>query len=70
MISKMLTMTRIYNSSTAVGNIRRGLALSRDYASRRIIGKVPLSEMPLQLRVLSRLEVIHRGNLMLFLRMS
>lgn len=26
--------------------------------------------MPLQLRVLSHLEVVHRGNLMLYLRMS
>lgn len=43
MISKMLTITRIYNSATAVGVIRRGLALARDYASRRVIGKTPLS---------------------------
>jgi alkylation response protein AidB-like acyl-CoA dehydrogenase len=55
MISKMLTITRIYNSATAVGVMRRGLALARDYASRRIIGKTSLSNMPLQLRVLSNL---------------
>lgn len=66
----MLTITRIYNSATAVGVIRRGLALARDYASRRVIGKTPLSQMPLQLRVLSHLEVVHRGNLMLYLRLS
>ena len=70
MISKMLTITRIYNSATAVGVIRRGLALARDYASRRVIGKTTLSNMPLQLRVLSHLEVVHRGNLILYLRMS
>lgn len=55
MISKMLTITRIYNSATAVGIMRRGIALARDYAGRRVIGKTPLSEMPLQLRVLSHL---------------
>ncbi len=55
MISKMLTITRIYNSATAVGVMRRGLALARDYASRRIIGKTSLANMPLQLRVLSNL---------------
>ena len=66
----MLTITRIYNSATAVGLIRRGLALARDYAERRIIGKTKLSEMPLQVRVLSDLEVIHRGNLIFYLRLS
>lgn len=70
MISKMLTITRIYNSATAVGIMARGLALSRDYASRRTIGNTKLSDMPLQLRVLSNLQVIHRGNLMLYLRVS
>lgn len=55
MISKMLTITRIYNSATAVGIIRVGLALARDYASRRTIGKTNLANMPLQLRVLSHL---------------
>jgi len=70
MISKMLTITRIYNSATAVGIIRRGLALARDYSSRRIVGKTYLSNLPLQLRVLSHIEVIHRGNLILYLRLS
>ena len=51
----MLTITRIYNSATAVGAMRRGLALAREYASRRTIGKKLLSDMPLQLRVLSEL---------------
>lgn len=51
----MLTITRIYNSAAAVGYMRRGLALSRDYASYRQIGNKKLSDMPLQLRVLSEL---------------
>ena len=50
--------------------MRRGLALARDYASRRNIGKHKLQDMPLQLRVLSELEVKHRGNLILYLRLS
>ena len=69
MISKMLTITRIYNSATAVGVMRRGLALARDYADRRVIGKTKLSQMPLQLRVLSDLEIVHRGNLIMYLRL-
>ncbi len=70
MISKMLTITRIYNSATAVGIMRFSLALAKDYASRRVIGKTLLSSMPLQLRVLSHLEVMHRGNLILYLRLA
>jgi alkylation response protein AidB-like acyl-CoA dehydrogenase len=70
MISKMLTITRIYNSAYAVGLIKRGLVLAKDYASRRSIGKTTLSNMPLQLRVLSHLDVMHRGSLILYLKIS
>jgi len=70
MISKMLTVTRIYNSATAVGIMRRMLALSRDYSSRRIIGKSTLNNMPLQVRVLSQMEVTHRANLTFYLSIA
>jgi len=53
MISKMLTVTRIYNSATAVGLMRRGIAFVRDYSNRRMIGKNQLSDLPLHLRVLA-----------------
>lgn len=49
--------------------MRRAISLARDYADRRVIGKVKLSSLPLQLRVLSQLEVVHRGNLILLLRL-
>lgn len=55
MISNMLTVTRIYNSATAVGLMRRGISLVRDYSDRRIIGKHKLANLPLHLRVLSDL---------------
>ena len=70
MISRMLTVTRIYNSATAVGLMRRGIALVRDYSERRIIGKRKLADLPLHLRVLADLDVIHRGNLIFFLKLS
>ncbi len=66
----MLTVTRIYNAATAVGIMRRGIALVRDYSDRRIIGKQKLADIPLHLRVLSELEVIHRGNLIFYLKIS
>ena len=70
MISKMLTVTRIYNAATAVGLMRRGIALVRDYSSRRIIGNKKLAEYPLHLRVLADLDIIHRGNLIFYLKIS
>ena len=66
----MLTVTRLYNSATAVGVMRRGIALVRDYSDRRIIGRHKLADLPLHLRVLSDLDVIHRGNLIFYLKIS
>jgi len=70
MISKMLTVTRVYNSATAVGVMRRMLALARDYSGRRNIGKFKLNAMPLQVRVLAHLEVTHRANLTFYLSIA
>lgn len=39
----MLTVTRIYNSASAVSGMRRAIALVRDYSSRRKIGSKPLN---------------------------
>jgi alkylation response protein AidB-like acyl-CoA dehydrogenase len=69
-ISKMLLVTRMYNSATAVGIMRRVIALARDYSSRRKIGNKKLSDMPLQRRVLSHMEVTHRANLIFYLSIS
>ena len=66
----MLTVTRIYNAATAVGVMRRGIAIVRDYSSRRVIGKSRLSDFSLHLRVLSDLDVTHRGNLIFYLKIS
>lgn len=66
----MLTVTRIYNSATAVGIMRRGIAIVRDYSDRRMIGKHKLADLPLHLRVLADLDITHRGNLIFFLKIS
>ena len=66
----MLTVTRIYNSCTAVGIMRRMVAICRDYSSRRSIGSSKLSEMPLQLRVLAHIETTHRANLIFYLNIA
>jgi len=55
-IVPMLEMTRTWNSVCAVSAMRRGIALSRDYARRRIAFGRTLSEQPLHLDTLAWLQ--------------
>ena len=56
-ISTLFNVTRIYNACCSVGNMRRGISLARDYATkRRAFGK-SLSEHALHLETLASLEV-------------
>ena len=56
-IATVLNITRLYNACCAVGFMRRGLALARDYATRRQAFGRPLSEQPLHVETLARLQV-------------
>ena len=56
-IATVLNITRLYNACCAVGFMRRGLALARDYATRRQVFGRSLSEQPLHLETLARLQV-------------
>ncbi|HET9405564.1 MAG TPA: acyl-CoA dehydrogenase family protein [Burkholderiales bacterium] len=62
-IAPMLNVTRTWNSVSACAFARRGLALARDYASRRIAFGAPLSEKPLHLDTLAGLEAEFLGAL-------
>jgi alkylation response protein AidB-like acyl-CoA dehydrogenase len=56
-IAALLNITRAYNACCAVGLMRRGLALARDYACRRrAFGKL-LIDLPLHQETLSELQV-------------
>src|SRR5262249_43377289 len=56
-IAALLNITRAHNACCAVGLMRRGLALARDYArKRRAFGKL-LAEQPLHLETLAGLQV-------------
>ena len=55
-IAPMLNVTRTWNSVSAVALMRRGLALARDYAQRRIAFGAPLSEKPLHVDTLAGLQ--------------
>src|SRR5437867_6758834 len=55
-IVPMLHLTRTWNSITAVAFMRRGLALARDYASKRVAFGAPLAHKPLHVDTLAALQ--------------
>jgi putative acyl-CoA dehydrogenase len=56
-IATVLNITRLYNACCAVAFMRRGLALARDYATRRQAFGRPLSGQPLHVETLAGLQV-------------
>lgn len=55
-IAPMLNVTRTWNSVNAVGYMRRGIALARDYATRRVAFGAPLAQKPLHLDTLAGMQ--------------
>lgn len=60
-IAPMLNITRTWNAITAVSFMRRGLALARDYAKKRIAFGAPLAEKPLHIDTLASLQAEFEG---------
>ena len=55
-IAPMLNVTRTWNSVSAVSYMRRGLALARDYARKRVAFGAPLADKPLHADTLAGLQ--------------
>jgi alkylation response protein AidB-like acyl-CoA dehydrogenase len=55
-IAPMLNITRTWNAVGALATMRRGLALARDYANRRVVFGRPLAEQPLHQETLANLQ--------------
>lgn len=55
-IAPMLNITRTWNAVSAVSYMRRGLALARDYARKRVAFGAPLAEQPLHVDTLAGLQ--------------
>ena len=55
-IIPMLHLTRTWNSVMAAATMRRGLALARDYAQRRVAFDAPLARQPLHVGTLAELQ--------------
>lgn len=62
-IAPMLNVTRTWNAVAACALARRGLALARDYAGKRVAFGAPLAEKPLHADTLAGLEAEFQGAL-------
>ncbi len=62
-IAPLLNITRTWNSVTAASFMRRGLALARDYAQRRVAFGTALARKPLHVDTLAGLEAEFSGAL-------
>ena len=63
----MLNLTRIHNANTSVSYMRRIIALANDYAARRTAFGKKLTEHPLHMLTLGKLNKAFRGNLLMLL---
>ncbi|MDJ0864980.1 MAG: acyl-CoA dehydrogenase family protein [Myxococcota bacterium] len=61
----MLNLTRTWNAVSSAASLRRGLALARDYARRRVAFGAPLAEKPLHLETLADLAAEHAAAFLL-----
>jgi acyl-CoA dehydrogenase len=62
-ITPMLMLTRMWNSVIAASGMRRGLALARDYANRRVAFGHRLVDQPLHQATMAELRVVHEAAL-------
>ena len=61
-IAPMLNVTRVWNSVSAVSYMRRGLALARDYAGKRVAFGALLAEKPLHVDTLAGLQAEYEAG--------
>jgi acyl-CoA dehydrogenase len=62
-IAPVLNITRAWNSISAVALMRRGIALARDFARKRVAFGTPLGQKPLHLDTLAALQAEFEGAL-------
>jgi len=67
-ITPMLNLTRAWNAVSAAALMRRGIALARDYARRRVAFGAPLADKPLHRDTLAGLQAEFEGAFLLTFR--
>lgn len=70
LISDMLTITRIHNSLTSASAMRRIILLSKDYAKKRHAFGSSISDHPLHMQTLARMDVESRAATFLTLEIA
>ena len=60
-ITPMLNITRTWNAVCSVASLRRGIALARDYAGRRVAFGAPLAQKPLHVDTLAGMQAEHEA---------
>ncbi|CAG2178245.1 unnamed protein product, partial [Oppiella nova] len=56
-IANMLQMTRIHNAVGSAGSMRRIISIARDYAQRRKAFGKPISQYPIHMQTLARMDI-------------
>jgi alkylation response protein AidB-like acyl-CoA dehydrogenase len=64
-MASMLNLTRTWNAVCSAASLRRGVALARDFARRRVAFGAPLAEKPLHLETLATLAAEQEAALQL-----
>lgn len=60
-MANMLNITRTWNAVGSVAKMRRGIALARDYARKRVAFGAPLADKPLHLETLADMSAEHEA---------
>ena len=60
-ITPMLSVTRTWNAVGAIAGMRRGIALARDYATKRVAFGAPLADKPLHADTLAGMQAEAEG---------
>jgi hypothetical protein len=60
-ITPMLNITRTWNAVCSAASLRRGIALARDYAARRVAFGATLAEKPLHVDTLAGMQAEHEA---------
>jgi alkylation response protein AidB-like acyl-CoA dehydrogenase len=67
-VTPVLGVARLWNAVSSIAAMRRGLALVRDYAKRRVAFGLPLSEQPLHADTVAMMEAEVQGAFLLTFR--
>ncbi len=69
-ISSLFNITRIWNACTAASNMRRSIALAKDFASKRYAFGKYLKDQPLHVETLANLQMEQEASFLMVMRIA